>query len=235
VRAAAAIPNEDYVRQPRLRRGIALAATVVFTGAGGSAVGWALTHQTHPPQPTAAAAGSLDASTSAPQTSGKTIRGGVGPILRRSLPRRISIPAIRVSSSIQSVGLTRAGALAVPQPGPHYNQAAWFTGSPSPGQLGPAVVEGHVDSVSQGPSVFFRLGALKPGDRVYITRADRSVAAFTIDGVRRYAKNAFPTSLVYGNTVRAELRLITCGGAFDRATGHYLDNIVVFAHLTGSS
>jgi hypothetical protein len=85
-------------------------------------------------------------------------------------------------------------------------------------------MEGHVDSAAQGPSVFFRLGALRPGDHVNVTRADGSVAGFTINAVRRYAKAVFPTSLVYGNTNHAALRLITCGGSFDGSTGHYVDN-----------
>jgi sortase (surface protein transpeptidase) len=93
------------------------------------------------------------------------------------------------------------------------------------------VLEGHVDSASQGPSVFFRLGALTPGERIYVTRADHRTTAFTIDAVRRYSKDAFPQLLVYGNTVDAQLRLITCGGRFDSSTGHYRDNIVVFASL----
>ena len=84
-----------------------------------------------------------------------------------------------------------------------------------------------------GPSVFFRLGALVPGDTVLVTRADRATAVFTVNAVRRYPKDAFPTAVVYANTDHAALRLITCGGAFDRASGHYRDDVVVFAHLTG--
>jgi sortase (surface protein transpeptidase) len=93
---------------------------------------------------------------------------------------------------------------------------------------------GHVDSAAQGPSVFFNLGDLRPGDEVLVTRADGLVAVFSVDGVRRYPKDHFPTLLVYGNTDHAALRLITCGGSFDYATGHYVDNIVVFASLVGS-
>lgn len=221
------------MRQPNRRRTVALVAAAVFTVGGGSAVGWSLAHQDHAPQPTRAVAGSVD--TTVPDATAAAGDPVVGPVLRRSVPRRISIPAIHVSSGVQRLGLAPDGTLAVPKPGPHYNEAAWYDGSPTPGQEGPAIMEGHVDSVAQGPSVFFRLGALRPGDHVYVTRADRSVAAFTVNGVRRYPKNAFPTSLVYGNTNHAALRLITCGGSFDGATGHYRDDIVVFAHLTGSS
>lgn len=216
---------------------LATTAAAVLAVGGGSATGWALTHQQHAPQPTAAAAGILPSGPT-PKT-GTTIAtrpGGpaiVGPVLPRSTPVAIAIPAIGVRSSLQDLGLNPNGTIAVPAPGPHYNQAAWFTGSPTPGQAGPAVIEGHVDSAEDGPSVFFRLGALRPGEHVDVTRADHRTAVFTIDAVRRYAKSAFPTATVYGNTDNAALRLITCGGSFDRASGHYRSNIVVFAHLDG--
>lgn len=132
---------------------------------------------------------------------------------------------------VQYLGLTADDALEVPAPGPHYNEAAWYRYSPTPGSLGPAVLLGHVDSATDGPSVFFRLGELRPGDRVSITRADDSIAVFIVDEVHRYAKNNFPTELVYGDINHAGLRILTCGGAFDETTGHYLDNIVVFASL----
>jgi hypothetical protein len=135
---------------------------------------------------------------------------------------------------VQYVGLTAQHTLQVPAPGPHYNEAAWYKYSSTPGSLGPAVIVGHVDSAAQGPSVFFNLGDLRPGDKVLVTRADGLVAVFRADGVRRYPKAHFPTMRVYGNTDYAALRLVTCGGAFDYATDHYLDNIVVFASLVGS-
>jgi hypothetical protein len=219
---------------PRPRAGLAalLAAGVLAVG-GGSAVGWSLTHQRHAPQPTAAAAGSLDDGAGQPTNSAAA--GSRRPrhpgVLTRSLPVSIRIPAIRVTSPVNPLGLASDGSLAVPTPGPHYNEVAWYDGSPTPGQRGPAVLEGHVDSASQGPSVFFRLGALTPGERIYVTRADHRTTAFTINAVRRYSKDAFPQLLVYGNTVDAQLRLITCGGRFDSSTGHYRDNIVVFASL----
>ena len=113
-----------------------------------------------------------------------------------------------------------------------FERVGWYTGGPTPGQLGPAVLGGHVDSKS-GPAVFYRLGELHRGAEVTVTRRDGSVARFVIDRVGRFAKAAFPTREVYGNTTnRAEIRLITCGGAFDRATGHYVDNVVAFGHLS---
>lgn len=155
-------------------------------------------------------------------------------MLGRSVPVAISVRDLKIRSAVRPIGQNPDGTIAVPQPGPHYDEAAWYTGSPTPGQVGPAVIEGHVDSAAQGPSIFYRLGALTPGKRIEVTRADRSVATFVVDGVRRYPKDRFPTIAVYGNTDRAALRLITCGGSFDRARGHYRDNIVVFAHLIGS-
>lgn len=153
------------------------------------------------------------------------------PTLPRSKPVALNIPSIGVHSVVQYLGQTADGALETPAPGPHYDEAAWYRHSPTPGSLGPAIVLGHVDSAADGPSVFFRLGELRSGDRVSIIRADDSVAVFIVDRVRRYAKDDFPTKLVYGNINHAGLRILTCGGAFDDSTGHYLDNIVVFASL----
>jgi sortase (surface protein transpeptidase) len=133
---------------------------------------------------------------------------------------------------MQYLGLTPQDELQVPA-APRYNDAAWYRYSPTPGSLGPAIVLGHVDSASGGPSVFFRLGDLRRGDRVSITRADDSIAVFIVDEVHTYAKDDFPTDVVYRDINHAGLRLITCGGAFDDSTGHYLDNVVVFASLTG--
>ena len=154
--------------------------------------------------------------------------------LARSKPMSLDIPAIDVHSPVREVGRTADGALETPAPGPLYDDAAWYRHSPTPGSLGPAVLLGHVDSAANGPSVFFRLGELRRGDRVSVTRADGSVAVFVIDEVQRYPKDDFPTKTVYGDIDHAGLRIITCGGAFDDAAGHYLDNIVVFASLKTS-
>ena len=159
---------------------------------------------------------------------------GIEPAMARSKPVTLDIPSIGVHSVVQHLGQVADGALEVPAPGPHYNEAAWYRYSPTPGSLGPAVVLGHVDSAIDGPSVFFRLGELRPGDRVSITRADDSIAVFVVDAVHRYAKNDFPTELVYGDIDHAGLRILTCGGTFDDSTGHYLDNVVVFGSLVGS-
>ncbi|MDQ6642131.1 MAG: class F sortase, partial [Actinomycetota bacterium] len=154
--------------------------------------------------------------------------------LPASRPVRISIPSIGVRSSVFPIGLAKDGTLAVPQPGPNLDQAAWFTHSPTPGQPGPSVIEGHVDS-QKGPSVFFELGKIRPGNKIEVTRTDGVVAVFTVNAVRDYPKNAFPTSTVYGSTdlSRPELRLITCSD-FSASTGHHTGNEVVFAHLTAT-
>lgn len=154
--------------------------------------------------------------------------------LPASRPLRISIPVIGVRSPVFSIGLAKDGALAVPQPGPNLDKAAWFENSPTPGQPGPAVIEGHVDS-EQGPSVFFKLGALRPGDTIRVTRKDGIRAVFTVNAVRDYPKDKFPTEVVYGakELGRPQLRLITCSD-FDTATRHHTGNVVVFAHLTAS-
>lgn len=224
-------------------------AAGVLVASGMTAIVVAVAAQKHAPQPPLSAAGSLGPSSVSPTLSENPRPSDVipaarvspdpapkivGPVLSRSKPVSIDIPAIRVHSILQYLGLTAQHTLQVPVPGPHYNEAAWYKYSSTPGSLGPAVILGHVDSAAQGPSVFFKLGDLRRGDRVMVTRADGLVAVFRVDGVRRYPKDQFPTKLVYGNTDHAALRLISCGGVFDRATGHYLDNIVVFGSLVGS-
>lgn len=119
----------------------------------------------------------------------------------------------------------------VPLKGPHYDEAAWYEQSPTPGELGPSVIVGHIDSADNGPSMFFHLGELAVGDTVTVTRDDGTAAVFEVHAVRQYRKDSFPTVQVYGNTDHAALRLITCGGSFDQQTGHYRDNVVVFGRL----
>jgi sortase (surface protein transpeptidase) len=113
-----------------------------------------------------------------------------------------------------------------------YDVAGWYVHGPRPGDIGPAIIAGHVDS-KRGPAVFYRLRDLAEGDSIEVGRADGSVAVFRVDAVEQYPKNRFPTAKVYGDLDHAGLRLITCGGDFDRSRGHYRDNIVVYASLTG--
>jgi hypothetical protein len=142
-------------------------------------------------------------------------------------PTSLQIPAIGVRTALVRLGLTATGTLQVP---PTAEVAGWYTGSPRPGAIGAAVIAGHIDSAS-GPGVFFRLRLLRPGDLIYVRRADGSLAVFQVTAVRSYLKTRFPTRAVYGAVPDAQLRLITCGGTFDQATGHYLSNVIVFATL----
>src|SRR5580692_8848005 len=142
-------------------------------------------------------------------------------------PVSLDIPAIGVQTRLIRLGLTSSGAMQVPST---TSVAGWYTGSPRPGAVGAAVIVGHIDSVS-GPGIFFRLPLMKPGELIYVRRANHSLAVFRVTAVHQYLKAAFPTSAVYGAVPDAQLRLITCGGAFDFATGHYLSNTIVFATL----
>lgn len=154
--------------------------------------------------------------------------------LPASPPTRLVVPAIGVDSAVNASGLNPDGTLEVPAPGPRYDEAAWYTGSATPGQEGPSVVLGHVDSAANGPSVFYRLSELRPLDEFTVTRADGRTLVYKVNSVQSYPKNAFPSQSVYGPTPRSELRLITCGGPFDSAARSYLDNTVVYANLVGA-
>jgi len=140
-------------------------------------------------------------------------------------PVSLTIPAIGVGTRLIRLGLLPDGAMQVPS---STSIAGWYTGGPRPGAVGPAVIVGHIDSRT-GPGVFYRLAGLRRGDRVYVRRADGTLALFRVTSVRTYLKDHFPTQAVYGPVPDAELRLITCGGAFDPALGSYLSNVVVFA------
>ncbi|HCG56853.1 MAG TPA: class F sortase [Brevibacterium sp.] len=147
-----------------------------------------------------------------------------------STPTKLTIPAIDVDTSIMELGLTDEDVLEVPPLGKDA-PAGWYKRSPTPGEVGPSLIVGHVDSAKEGPAVFFDLGALKPKDTLTVTRDDGSKATFSIDDVTDYGKDSFPDYKVYGNTKEPEIRLITCGGEFNEQTGHYEDNIVVTGHL----
>jgi LPXTG-site transpeptidase (sortase) family protein len=143
-------------------------------------------------------------------------------------PVWLTIPAIGVKTPIVKLGLNRNGTLQAPST---TTVAGWYTGSPRPGATGSAVIAGHVDSRT-GPAVFFWLNKMRPGERIYVKRADGTLAVFTVTAVRIYTKSNFPTAMVYGPVPDAELRLITCGGTFDDARGSYLSNVVVYARLS---
>ncbi|MFD6080274.1 class F sortase [Streptomyces hydrogenans] len=150
--------------------------------------------------------------------------------LARSRPTLLAVPAITIEASAMDIGLDRSGRLGVP-PVDDPGKVGWYARGPAPGERGTAVMVGHRDTRT-GPAVFLDLDSLGPGNTVRVARADGRVAVFTVDKVRTYPKSAFPDEEVYGSTDRPELRLLTCGGAYDRGAG-YDANIVVFAHLTG--
>ena len=142
-------------------------------------------------------------------------------------PARVRIPAIDVDAAVLPLAVDGQGVLPPP---PTNVDTGWWRAGPEPGEAGPAVIVGHVDG-REGPAVFFRLRQLAPGDEIAVDRVDGSTAVFVVERVERHAKDAFPTEAVYGRTPDARLRLVTCGGEFDRSTRHYVDNVVVFAVL----
>jgi sortase (surface protein transpeptidase) len=231
------------------RRGnIAAAVTVVLLLVGGVLVVKSFAGADTPPQPPAAKAiprsprpvvtppSEGPASPSAKASSSSSSKpltekaSDFGLIMGPSSPVSLVIPSIGVhTKGIVDLALDKNGRLQAPT---DFAKAGWYAAGPTPGEFGPAVIGAHVDSKS-GPAVFYRLGALKKGAEVTVVRKDGSTARFVVDRVDRYSKADFPTGTVYGDTKgRAELRLITCGGAFDQSSGHYVDNIVAFAHLT---
>jgi LPXTG-site transpeptidase (sortase) family protein len=139
-------------------------------------------------------------------------------------PTRVRIPAIGVDSSLETLGLDAHRELEPPK---DFARAGWYSGGVAPGDTGPAIITGHVDSRT-GPAVFFELHALRTGDLVEVDRGGQTVT-FRVTRTEQYPKNAFPSDRVYAPTPGAELRLITCGGSFDRNRGSYRDNIVVYA------
>jgi hypothetical protein len=154
------------------------------------------------------------------------------PVLGPATPTRVRIPAIKVNAPLMSLALDSTGRLAAP-PEQNRNLAGWYGDGTSPGEIGTAVIAGHVDN-DRGPAVFYGLGALKPGAEVDVDRSDGVTAVFTVDAVQAYDARAFPDDKVYGDAARAELRVITCGAGFDKRHHEYLGNVVVFAHLTAA-
>jgi hypothetical protein len=218
-------PDSEFTPQPPRGRGrVRLAGlaggSLVFGGVVAILV--ALLAQQHAPSPAASAAGRVGPG------------GANGPSLHQSPPVSVSIPAIGVTSKLLHLGLNKDGSIQVPNLITSANEAAWYKYSATPGQIGTSVIEGHVDSYG-GPAVFYRLGALRPGNRINVTRADGITAIFRVTGVREYVKDKYPANTIYAPANFAALRLITCGGGFDAVTGHYLSSVVVYASLVSSS
>ena len=207
----------------RARRPAAIVFAVGLVVIVAGTAGLLLTrHSTPALRPVAAGVAALPAPTgpiAAPPQSAEP-----APVAR---PVSLTIPLIGVQTQLMTLGLAADGTMQVP-PLSSASVAGWFTGSPRPGAVGSAIIVGHVDS-HEGPAVFDRLDELRPGDDVYVKRADGTTVKFRVTSLQMYLKDHFPTQTVYGPTPDAELRLITCGGAFDYATHHYLSNIVVYA------
>jgi sortase (surface protein transpeptidase) len=189
-------------------------------------LGAALTGCAHSgPSPARPAPSAPRVTSSAPATSPSGLT--TGPVMVSSPPTSVTIPKLKVTSSLVPLGTQSDGAMEVPA---NADAVGWFTGAPTPGALGPAVLAGHVDWHGK-KGAFANLSQLAAGDEVRVTRQDGSTAVFAVRSVNRYPKDKFPTDAVYGAIANAGLRLITCGGEFDSNTHHYLDNVVVFADL----
>ena len=221
------------------RSAVAAAGVVaLLTGCGGSG-------STAPPVPAPPAVGAAPPSalapsgtpSSAPAASGTpssapTTARAAAPTrapaaLPASRPLRISIARIGVATRVVDLGRDDDGALETPtEPA----QAGWYTGSPEPGTVGPSVILGHV-TWNGAAAAFYRLGQLRSGDRVRVTRADGRTATFAVTSTQEYAKDAFPTAEVYANTDRPSLRLITCAGKYEKDRHYYTHNLVVYADL----
>lgn len=220
----------------RRRHTPVVAACVALLVAGGGAVAWAATQQVETPPAPPAASSTKDATTRPPTSAPPTPAPAPSPPapevepLSASRPTAVRIPSIDVESPVHGLGLDEQGNLNVPS-GERYDEVAWYDGSPTPGEVGPAVLEGHVTGANYSPSVFFELGGTRKGDRIEVDRADGSTATFEVTEVKSAPKAEFPRIDVYGATKGPELRVITCGGTFDKASGHHLDNVIVFAKL----
>ncbi|WP_372698299.1 class F sortase [Arthrobacter sp. JSM 101049] len=226
-------------------------AAVVAIGLVGTVlVGVGVKGEAPPPSPPASAAAaampSPEAASPSPSTSApsskkatpKTSTPAPRPtkakemVMKKSHPVRLTVPAIDVDTPLMDVGLQADGSIGVPPLGPD-SPAGWYDRGPTPGEKGPAVILGHVTAISQeGPAVFFKLGALRKNDKISVTRADGQVAVFTVTRIVQVPKPDFSSMDTYGNTEGAELRLITCGGEFNKSVGRHADNIIVHAKLT---
>lgn len=226
-------------KQARTRRGINTWTVVglALLIAAITLITFALVHDQSPPQPTAdsarhsapAAPHTSPPHTSPPAEPDPTETEDSPQAMAASAPTQLTIPAINVDTRLMDLGL-KGDELEVPPLGKGA-PAGWYDRSPTPGEVGPSLIVGHVDSAKDGPAVFFDLGDLHHGDTLTVTREDGSKATFSVDDVTDYGKDDFPEFTVYGNTEDPEIRLITCGGQFNEQTGHYEDNIVATGHL----
>ncbi|MGJ6962716.1 class F sortase [Streptosporangium sp. G11] len=154
------------------------------------------------------------------------------PAMQPSSPVRLVIPRLGVNAPVRSVGLDRKGTIEVPPVGDP-NLVGWYRSGPTPGEAGPAIMLGHKDTRS-GSAVFSRLDEIRNGDVIEVHRKDGIIAVYTVGGLEQAEKSVFPTQRVYGQSPTPQLHLITCGGVYDRATGHYTDNVIAYATMTSA-
>ncbi|WP_240999798.1 class F sortase, partial [Streptomyces sp. Tu 4128] len=189
------------------------------------------TDSSRPPLPAQPAQPATSASPKAgPSATGASRTRPAGPVLPRSKPVRLLIPDISVDAPFTDLAIGTGGQLQ-PPPAADTNLVGWYAKGVSPGERGTSIIAGHVDTKTSA-AVFARLGQLDEGDVFHVRRADGRKASFEVDGLETFAKDEFPSRRVYGDTDRAEVRLITCAGDYDRQAKDYTDNLVVFAHLT---
>lgn len=208
------------LRHPSRRWGL-VAAALVLAGSGCIILG--LQQHQHP------LAGPIPSLREPKAAKAKAVPAKIATTLAtaRSTPVELTIPAISLAVSLSTLGLNADGTVQVPT---DIQQPGWYRLGPSPGQIGSAVILGHVDSY-QGPAVFFQLRSLVAGDVVDVSLADGVTAEFKVTSAAMYLKANFPDQEVYGSAGDSALQLVTCGGAFDTATGHYLSNTVVYTSL----
>jgi len=198
-----------------------VAGVLAVVAVGSVAVG--MRHQSHPLAGPVTAPSTLD-TTPPPSVA-------VVAVVAHSTPVSLRVPAISLSVPLSTLGLNPDGTVQVPG---NDTEPGWFRLGPSPGQIGSAVILGHVDS-TQGPGVFFQLHALLAGDQVQVSLADGAVANFVVTAVAVYAKAQFPAQQVYASNGSSALQLVTCGGSFDTQTGHYLSNLVVYTSFVSAT
>lgn len=201
-------------RELTIDKSLLLSAALVFTGVFG--INQSSEHIFSAP---------LEQDTSLSAGLDFTDDGEAGKYLPKSDPVRLHIPAIKLDTALSAIGKNPDGTMEVPK---DHHVAGWYSFGPTPGEKGPAVITGHVNSYL-GPSVFANLSKLEKGQTIEVKRADGTTAKFKVNGVKQFSQKAFPTEQVYGNIEHAGLRLITCGGNFNYLTGQYSDNTVVFA------
>jgi LPXTG-site transpeptidase (sortase) family protein len=219
---------------PTRRPVAALAVAAGLVVIAGATTGLLLTrHSTPAMRPVAVGVGAVPAPTGPIVGAFPSPTGPIVAVSQSAAPKPVAapvsltIPLIGVQTNLMTLGLGSNGTLDVP-PLSMASVAGWYTGSPRPGAIGSAIIVGHIDT-TKGPAVFYRLNTLTRGDKIYVKRSDGTLVEFQVTSVQQYSKDHFPTQAVYGAVPDPELRLITCDGTFDLATGHYLSNIVVYA------